>query len=466
MPPQLRTRFLGGPVHAHAPHGTSKLRAAPRRRRAARSGSACRALTPVVASSAAAGRPKEAIVVGAGIAGLACAVALKRVGVRARVYEMGERVSTNGTAIGMWTNAFRALDQLRVGDRLRPRYTRSNSIEIYSQSGRRLIGFDFDSLYGAPHEFRYVLRGDLVEALMEEWGPGEGDIVFGRRCVGYSVRGGRAVARFDDGTEAEADLLLAADGARSAVRRQLVSSTAGPLDSALNALWTATGPGGTAPDDPALRYAGYTVRLGIADFGTEGLPFEGVKQVWGRGRKAGLAPLSDNKVFWFVTANAPQGSAGAVDLGRDYASFPCSLPEAIRRTDPASVVSVDVYDRAPALRWRDGPVGLVGDCAHPITPELGQGGALGLEDAVVLAQCVAGATSGEEALAEYEARRRPRAAVVGAKSRAIGQLIQIGNPLVVAVRDGLFPPLFRPYKFLSHAAFDPGALPADPSASG
>ncbi|MEM6931811.1 MAG: FAD-dependent monooxygenase, partial [Myxococcota bacterium] len=211
-----------------------------------------------------------------------------------------------------------------------------------------------------------------------------------------------------DGTERHYDAVIGADGIHSVARRAVV--------------------GRTLP----LRYSGYTCWRGI----TETRRFEAAFERWGRGRRFGTVPLGGPSTYWYATANASAGGIDGPDpqaaLAARFADFEPVVAELIRETD--GVLRHDLYDLPPLPGWTRGRVTLLGDAAHPMTPNLGQGAGQAIEDAGWLAHAVK--THGiPEGLAAYEARRRPRANRFVRRSYRLGAVAQWADPLACFLRD-------------------------------
>jgi 2-polyprenyl-6-methoxyphenol hydroxylase-like FAD-dependent oxidoreductase len=120
-----------------------------------------------------------------------------------------------------------------------------------------------------------------------------------------------------------------------------------------------------------------------------------------------------------------------------FASWHDPIPKLIEATDEEAILKNGAYDLAPLRRWGDRLVTLLGDAAHPCTPNLGQGGGLALEDALVLAKCLEKRTSLEAALRRYESLRCHRTAHMQQRARLMGQVGQWENPLFVAARQAV-----------------------------
>jgi len=156
----------------------------------------------------------------------------------------------------------------------------------------------------------------------------------------------------------------------------------------------------------------------------------------GAGAQFGLWPCGRGQLYWFLTKNAPQGAmqtkADALALCRDWAA---PIPEIISGTPEDAIVQNDIVDRKPLSFWGRGRVTLLGDAAHAMTPNLGQGACQALEDAVVLASCLGRVRPVEAALRHYERLRIPRTAAVVRNSRDAGRILQVDKPRLESLRN-------------------------------
>jgi 2-polyprenyl-6-methoxyphenol hydroxylase-like FAD-dependent oxidoreductase len=208
------------------------------------------------------------------------------------------------------------------------------------------------------------------------------------------------VARFADGTSARGACLIGADGIHSAVRAQVLG-----------------------PEPP--RYAGYTCCRGIVAYQSGWFPPGWFVQGLGDGARYGLTHTGRDRVYWWATFNAPEGSTDAPggrkrELLDRYAGWAPPIGAVLAATDEAAILRNDIVDRPSVAPWGVGPVTLLGDAAHPMTPNMAQGACQAVEDAIVLANCLAAAGAAEPALRAYEARRQERTALVVAQSWLIG----------------------------------------------
>jgi 2-polyprenyl-6-methoxyphenol hydroxylase-like FAD-dependent oxidoreductase len=343
-------------------------------------------------------RAKHAAVVGAGIGGLAAAVALRQAGWEATVYEAAPEVRPLGAGLSIWPNGVRALRGIGLGD-LAAAAPRADGA-LRRADGSALAEFDPDVLearFGAPLVGFH--RADLHEGLIAGLGPER--VRTGMRLVG--LEGGDP--RFDDGSSVRADLVVGADGLNSTVRAALL--------------------GDGEPRDPGI----------VAFRGVAGLddPVP-AGEWWGPGSVAGLLPLGGGRVYWYLAYCGEPDRAALPGLLAEYGQ---PVRQAVDRTAPEQVLVHRLYDRDPAPSWSRGTATLLGDAAHPMLPFLGQGAGSALEDAAALGAAVAAEPDVESALAAYERARLERTAALVAGSRKAAKAALLGSRLGRGVRNAL-----------------------------
>ncbi|MEU5696166.1 FAD-dependent monooxygenase [Actinosynnema sp. NPDC020468] len=339
------------------------------------------------------GTPGIAIL-GGGIGGLATAAFLHRAGLRCTVYEQAPALAEVGAGLVVAPNAARLLRRLGVLDDLLRRAVRLDVGWEFRRwrDGSVLSAEDLatacERLYG---EHTYAAhRADLLDALGGAVPP---DVVrLGRRCTGVTVRDGRPSLRFADGEEVEADVVIGADGVHSVVRAAL----AGPRPATYSGLcaFRALVPADRAP--AFARRPAQTLWLGPGHHLVH-YPISGGRFV----NLVAFAPAGEHSVeSWTATATVEEFLA-------EFDGWDPRLVDLVRAAETPGRWAL--LDRAPLERWSRGPVTLLGDAAHPMFPFFAQGSAQAIEDAAVLARCLADDVADPvAALARYEAARRPR----------------------------------------------------------
>jgi 2-polyprenyl-6-methoxyphenol hydroxylase-like FAD-dependent oxidoreductase len=379
------------------------------------------------------------IVIGSGIAGLSAAIALRKVGIDVTVYERAPELREVGAGIGLWANAMRALDYIGAGDSVRQVSLKMTRSEVRARNGHKvLMGLDAaeqERRFGVPELVRMIHRADLVGALVAHLPPGAAR--YGHECIGVELRDTSVGVRFQNGHSDEADVVIGADGIRSAVRTALLG-----------------------PDEP--RYAGYTCWRGICPRPASVEPGY-IGEWWGRGQRLGIAPIPGDRVYWFATKNVPPNEHAPDERAHLQSLFAGWADPAatIFATTPADrIFRNDIIDRPPNRPWSKGRAGLIGDAAHSTTPNLAQGGCIAIEDSVVLARHLKAADP-VRALEAFTAERYPRTSAIIRKSWKFGWLTQREGRLTCWLRDttiGLFGPLVGSDGFLKEARFDVGVL--------
>jgi 2-polyprenyl-6-methoxyphenol hydroxylase-like FAD-dependent oxidoreductase len=347
----------------------------------------------------------RAIVVGAGIGGLATAIALEQAGVEPIVVERAPRLHESGFGLVLSANAVTALRSLGLHEGVAARGTRVRRAEIRTPRGDLLTLIEYEAL---GWETYGILRTELQRTMLALV-PAD-RLRLGTTCI-EAGEDGRVL--LDRGEPLVGDVVVGADGIRSAVRRSLFG------------------------EEP-LRYGGHRAWRAGTRFDDE-LVGDRFVEVWGVGGGFGFGPAGPGRVYWYCFESVPEG-ASAPERPRDeflrrYGAWFDPIPALIEATDPDAIEPTFTYDRPTRRTWGRGRVTLLGDAAHPMKPNIGQGAAQALEDAVVLGACLAGGGDPADSLRNYERRRVRRANAVVRASRRAGRAAEVCSPLGARVRD-------------------------------
>ncbi len=376
-------------------------------------------------------------VVGGGIGGLTAALALTRVGCRVTVLERFDGPGDGGSGITLFPNGLAGLDAIGAGPAVRAVGTAppAGGGGLRLPTGRVVV--DASTLPAVTDLYAFH-RSELHAALRSLLPAGV--LRTGVEVVAVRAEGDRVLLTAADGTRDVADGVLAADGLRSRVRSTLV------------------------PDHRGPRYAGYTSWRGVT---ADPVEVGGVAgETWGAGERFGILPLRDGRVYWFAVANGPAGRRvdPHPEVMRRFGRWHAPVPALLAGTPPEDVLSLDICDlHLPLPPFAVGRVGLLGDAAHAMTPDVGQGAGQAIEDAVVLAAAVAASGSWPEALHRYDRQRRPRASQVLRAARRTGRLAQADGRVAVRLRTllmGLTPPALSLRMVERLTAWTPPVVPA------
>lgn len=266
---------------------------------------------------------EDVVIVGGGLAGLATALALHRSGVKSIVLEQSATLRTSGTVIGIWTNAWQALDALGVSESLRKKFWRMTGFEFYAGDGKCLSNISFQDAV-RDVELRPVDRKVLLEAL-EEPLP-HGTVCYNARVIGVrKIDGAYTEVELQDGSTIQTKVLVGCDGVGSVVARWMGFK------------------------DP--RYVGYVAIRGVAELPEKHDLNTTVKQIVGRGVRVGLVPVDPNRAYWFVTfKHSGVGKITDPELVREEAlryvqGWPFMIEDSIIKSPPETLSRRAISDR-------------------------------------------------------------------------------------------------------------------------
>lgn len=361
-------------------------------------------------------------IVGGGVAGLCAATCLVRAGVEVEVFERASELREAGAGVNLWSNATRVLAKMGLLEKCLERSTPLSSIELRSLHGRMLL---HAQLGQGDYPVICMRRPDLL-SLLHSVVPDE-HIELSHRCTAVASTSSGMTLTFDGQQSRSFDAVIGADGARSTVRAYVTGKTEAPV------------------------YRGYSIWRGVAELELEGAASHRIQEIWGRGQRFGILPIGSRSVCWYATETRPKRDAAVpedrqAELLRLFAGWPSPIGDLLRATPPREILQNDAADlRPPKSCFRDEAI-VIGDAGHPVTPNLGQGCCLALEDAFALSQLFESAKSPAQAFGLFQKARTARAARVVTITRWVGAIGQTRSRPVAFLRDHMPPALF-PFVF-------------------
>jgi 2-polyprenyl-6-methoxyphenol hydroxylase-like FAD-dependent oxidoreductase len=358
----------------------------------------------------------DVLIQGAGIGGLTLAIALQQRGYKVKLVERSTGLAEVGAGIWMAANPMQVFARLGFAEKiieagwavklLRLQDWKSGDIQTTNMSQiAKEYGFETIALH------RGVLQRLLFEQL--EANP----VHFGCEVKSVTQSGDQVFASLSDGSSCGAAILVGADGFNSQMRRM-------------------AGLGGEK------RYSGSSSYRAIAR-GAHILPAEAeheAYEIWAKGCRVGFSKINANDYYWYMTFDAPAGEASLASEMRTHAEtlFRTYFPQWIgllQNTGTQDILRTDISDLKPLTQWSSGRIGLIGDAAHATTPNLGQGGAMAVEDALALADAVDELGLNEAVWKRFEQRRRKKVDWTVSTSWSIGKICHLGNPLFRSLRN-------------------------------
>lgn len=356
-------------------------------------------------------------IIGAGIAGLTTAIALRKSGFETEIFEAAPVIDHVGSGLGLAPNAFKALSVIGLADKIRRCGSKMYFFEIHNKNGKvlsKVSGNDFG-------ENIAIHRADLHNALVEEIPAGT--LHTGKKASGFTEIGKTIRISFEDGTTHDTDFLIIADGINSALRNIV------------------------APE-ATVTYSGYTCWRGVVD--NPGKEMKGAYEIWDPKGRFGYVPLPGNRIYWFACIPAPEGKQLAHltldDLEKHFGGFGHTVRHLIGNTSPTEVVYDDIREMEPLKNYSYGNILIIGDAAHAATPNMGQGACQAIEDAVVLARTMAKRPSVQRSFSSFEKKRLARTHYIIRQSGKIGRIAHIQNPFLAKLRDFIMPLLPKSFQ--------------------
>ena len=348
------------------------------------------------------GRKLKAAVVGGGIGGLAAANALLQRGLQVDVYEQASSLGEVGAGIFVYPNSLRQLERMGFGKALADVGAKVGEGSSYRRMDGTIVGpiitkdsNGWNGMYG-------MHRADILNALAAAL-PAD-SVHINHKCVGFEQTDDTATVHFANGKSINADVVIAADGIRSALQPFVVE-----------------------PSPP--EYSGFRAYRGLVERDALDSWPDRTHQVWmGHGKHFMVFPVRSGTLLNYVgfvpldieTVESWSAVGDRDQLAQSFEGWDPLIGKLLSKVE--SCFWWGLFDRKPLRTWSNGRLTLLGDAAHPMLPHLGQGANQAIEDGVALSILLAGRSASEApaALRAYEGLRRPRASMVQSESRRNG----------------------------------------------
>jgi 2-polyprenyl-6-methoxyphenol hydroxylase-like FAD-dependent oxidoreductase len=362
-------------------------------------------------------------IIGGGIGGLTMALTLIQNGQNAVVYESATEIKPLGAGILMANNAMQVFDKLGVRHKIEKAGCKISTIKITNAQLKTIYQSELNK-----YEIQYgvynvaIHRADLQKILANEIG--YENIQLSKRVLKID-KGSDFTLTFEDGTTANYEVLIGADGIKSTVRNQLF-------------------PGGI------IRYTKQRCWRGLIELDWTSKYNQEAFEAWGKGKRFGFVKISDKKVYWYAVINETlmKENSSITDL---FKEFHPEVVQMISQTPKDKIIFNDIVDLQPIYQWYNGKACLIGDAAHATTPNMGQGACQAVEDAYVIGTLLKQGKDIEGILAQYQKLRMKKAHFIVNTSWMVGKVAHFENSIAIGLRNGLLKTM---PKFINEKQFD------------
>ncbi len=348
----------------------------------------------------------KVVIIGAGIAGLALANFLEKYHIDYKVYESFPNFKKVGAGILLAPNAMKAFRELGLSEQLMSTGYQQRYLRIVDGNMRPLSSVK----YGQGNDALAMHRGDLQSILLN--GIPLSKIHLRKEVDDVLDIGNSCVIQFRDGTTVEANLIIGADGIHSSVRQRIFP-------------------------DSHLRDAAQLCWRGVLRYDLPKKYKSGLNEIWAGGKRFGFVPIGPGTVYWYALKNAKTGDEqlSGEELAYQFEDYASIVRKLMDNTPLDAILCNKLIDLKPIQHWHKKRIVLMGDAAHAVTPNMGQGACQAIEDAYVLSKCLLEYNHHEKAFENYEGLRKAKALKVVNSSWSIGKIAHFQHPLLVAVRN-------------------------------
>ena len=354
---------------------------------------------------------RKITIIGAGIAGLTTAIALKQKGLEVEVFDQTPGFAESGSGINLAINAMQVFKRMGLYDDIIGEAHHITSINLMTKSLRYLNKVSLEK-FEAEHKVKSVAihRAKLHEILLRH--VGSAHIHLNKRLKSVKPVPGGTKLCFEDGKIHWADIVIGADGIRSVVRQSIFANS-------------------------GLRDAGQICWRGISNTKIHVKHRGELNEIWGVGKRFGFVHIGPDQIYWFGLMNKTRFLAEQPDYLDLFADYHSTVKSIIAGTTREKVLQNEILDLNPLDDWHKGNICLVGDACHATTPNLGQGAVQAIESALALSICLEQEANIQLAFERYQRIRMPKANKIVKMSWDLGKIAQLDNPRMCKLRNFL-----------------------------
>ena len=350
---------------------------------------------------------KKIAIIGGGIAGLTFARCLSHENYDIDIFEKKAQFGEIGAAISVFPNALCVMEELGLLNEVVKSGGQFKKVYLKTDKGKILSKSEPNSDYPVI----CIHRADLHRILLKD--------IHAKPYNNHSLKeisspeNDQVRISFENGTTKKYDAVFGADGIHSVVRKHLIND-----------------------GEPLFR--GYNIWRGVVKTDFE---IGYASETYGKGKRVGIVPIKEGIYGWWATSNEDFMEGDSPETTKDklsrlFGDWHSPIPDLIKNTE--HILKNSLIDREPHKGWTKGKVTLLGDAAHPTTPNLGQGGCMAMEGAYILAKSIQKYGLTQKAFERYEALQYPRSKEIIKESLKLGKLGQLENPLLISLRNLAF----------------------------
>lgn len=351
-------------------------------------------------------------IIGGGIGGLTCGIALKRKGFKVRVFEQAKEMKPVGAGIILASNAMQVYRELGLSQKITNKGCTVSSLSVVDKKFQLISKTDL-SVFEETFQLKNVAihRGVLQQVLIEEFKTDE--LFLDHKLDEIRTEKNACVLRFENGKEYKSFLTIGADGIYSKVRNTLF-------------------------DNVPIRKANQMCWRGVLNYPLSDRFKNQAIESWGKGKRFGFVKIDKNQVYWFALKSIKEESAKENETldATLFSDFDPLVVDMIVKTEKNKIHAGEIVDLKPFKSWSISNVCLLGDAAHATTPNLGQGACQAIEDAFVLAECLE-KYEYEKAFTEFEKLRVYKAHKIVKTSYMLGKIAHWSNRILIVLRNGM-----------------------------